>query len=125
MATADLTARLLAFAHVLVEEEYDLSVEELICFLTIASKPGLSVGELASETSLPQSTVSRHLKGLSSRHHHSRGGVGPIQWELKIDSEALVDQRVHPANAKQKALHVNEKGQELLQRFERALKGSS
>ncbi len=118
----DLATRLLAFVQILTDEEISMSTEELLCFLTVATKPGLSVGELAVETKLPQSTVSRYIKRLSARVHRSAGGLGPLQWEFEIGSgEALLSQSVHPENAKQRALHITPQGQELLKRFEGAI----
>ncbi|WP_293397623.1 MarR family transcriptional regulator [Phenylobacterium sp. RIFCSPHIGHO2_01_FULL_69_31] len=118
----DLAARLLEFVRILTDEEISMSTEELLCFLTVATRPGLSVGELAAATRLPQSTVSRHIKRLSARPHRSAGALGPLQWELEIGSgEALLAQAVHPENVKQKALHITAQGQELLERFGRAI----
>jgi len=124
MASANMTARLLAFAQVLVEEDIAMSVEELLCFLTVAAHPGLSVGELAQQTGLPQSTVSRHLKRLCARPRRSKGQFGPLQWELDVGENPMLEQRVHPTNGKQRALHVTRHGEALLDRFESAMNGA-
>lgn len=123
MPTAEMTARLLAFTRIITDEEIDMSAEELLCLLTVAVRPGLSVGELSQQTSLPQSTVSRHLKRLCTPARQSKGELGPLQWELEIGRDPVLEQRVHPTNAKQKALHVTRHGEALLDRFERAMNG--
>jgi len=125
MPRADLAARLLAFTRVLTDEEISMSAEELLCFLTVAVRPGISVGELAEEAGLPQSTVSRHLKRLCARAHRSKGELGPIQWDLEIGSDPLIAQHVHPTNPKQKALQVTRHGEALLDRFEHVMNGAS
>ena len=95
------TERLLVLAKTLAGQALSLSVEELICFLTVAGRPGLSVGELAEAAALPQSTVSRHLKRLSGD---------------------LIAQKVHPLHGRQKALHLSKEGRALLARFDQVLK---
>ena len=85
----------------LAADDLSLSIEELICFLTVAGRPGLSVGELAEAAALPQSTVSRHLKRLSAD---------------------LIAQKVHPLHGRQKALHLSKEGRALLARFDQVLK---
>lgn len=113
--------RLLAFARILISEEVSMSVEELLCFLTVAAKPGLSVGELVQATGLPQSSVSRHLKRLSARSHSAQGRVGPLAWDIEISrGDQLVEQSVHAENSRQKALHVTSHGENLLERFRQA-----
>lgn len=110
--------RLLALTKTLTAKEIAMSADELLCFLAVAVRPGMSVGELVTETGLPQSTVSRHLKRLSSGMRKSKGELGPISWELEFGQEALLEQRVHPDNPKQKALHLAAEGQALMARFE-------
>ena len=102
-----------------------MTSEELLCFLTVAVRPGISVGELAQETGLPQSTISRHLKHLSTTPRRSKGELGPLQWELEIGVDPLIEQRIHPTSPKHRALHVTAHGGALLDRFERALNGGA
>jgi DNA-binding transcriptional ArsR family regulator len=116
----DFTHKLLRAAVLLSAGKWTMSREEERCFLLVATNPGITVGQLAERARLPQSTVSRHLKTLSSRKSIERRGkfIG-IEWSIEAEfgGPEVIDEQIHPINPKQKALFISENGQALLSKI--------
>ncbi|MCA0318125.1 MAG: winged helix-turn-helix domain-containing protein [Proteobacteria bacterium] len=116
----DYADKLLRATVLLSTGKWMMSREEERCFLLVATNPGITVGQLAERARLPQSTVSRHLKALSSRKSiEKRGKFIGIEWSIAAEfgGPEVIDEQIHPINPKQKALFVSENGQTLLSKI--------
>ena len=85
-----------------------LSLPQLICLLTVAAEPGLSVNDLAARISVPQQSASRYVAALLGRYQ-SVVDRGPI--------EPLIRQEVSSDDPRKRALYINEAGYDLLARM--------
>ena len=92
----------------LLSVQGELSLPQLVCLLTIASSPGLSVNELAEQAGLPQQTASRHVSVLMGRYE-AIAGVAP--------SEAMIRQGISDEDPRRRSLFLTPFGQDVVDRF--------
>lgn len=85
----------------------DLSLSQLVAFLTIAIEPGLSVNELADRIGLPQQSASRHASVLLGRYQS-------ISGEPRIP---LILQGISGVDSRKRALFLTEHGELLAKRI--------
>lgn len=78
----------------------------LVCILTVAAKPGLSVNELAEETGYPQQSVSRYAALLLGRYENPMGiSFGP----------ALLEQSINPSDPRRRAIFLTQSGTQFVE----------
>ncbi|MDY0885378.1 MarR family winged helix-turn-helix transcriptional regulator [Dongia soli] len=89
----------------------ELSLQQLIALIAIASRPGLSVNELAEELNLPQQTASRYVSILLGRYQNVSNTV-PVP---------LITQQINDEDPRKRALLLTEQGQQRLNRLLEAM----
>lgn len=89
----------------------DVTANQVIIFLLIAMRPGISQKELMKLTELADGTVSRICGVLSDRGN--RGTVG----------QGLIEIRPSPTSFRSTAQHLSPKGRRLLDAIRKAAKG--
>lgn len=82
----------------------ELSLSQLVILLLLVERPGLSIGEVAEITSLPQQTASRLILQLSGRYQIDPGGA-PVEY---------IRQEVGDDDPRKRALFLTDKGEAVL-----------
>lgn len=99
------TANVAALRDGLRAVQAELSLPQLVCLLTIASSPGLSVNDVADACGIPQQTASRHVSVLLGRYE-TVGGGGP--------AEALIHQGVSDEDPRKRSLFLTQYGEHMV-----------
>lgn len=84
-----------------------LGLPALVVLLCVASKPGLSVNDLAAELGIPQQSASRAVAQLAGRYH-TDGDRPPVEY---------VEQRVKRDDPRSRALFPTDAGREFVRRL--------
>jgi DNA-binding MarR family transcriptional regulator len=79
-----------------------LGLPQLVCLLTIALEPGLSVNELAERTGYPQQSASRYAALLLGRYEN------PVGQNI---SSPLIEQTINPSDPRKRSLHLTRSGE--------------
>jgi DNA-binding MarR family transcriptional regulator len=99
-------ADLMRLRSVLVDV-HAMGLPPLVCLLTIAVEPGLSINDLAERTGVPQQSVSRHVAAL----------LGRYQTDLLANFDPLVEQHINAEDPRKRALHLTPAGREIVARL--------
>ena len=81
-----------------------LNLSHLVCLLTIAAEPGLSVKDLADRTGVPKASVSRYVSVLLGRYQGLEGKP-PTPFIL---------QEISKEDPRCRALFLNDHGREIV-----------
>lgn len=110
--------RIRALAQALGSVEQELTLPQVIALLAIASRPGLSVNDLADAMGMPQQTASRHVASLVGRHHHVSKKLGFLSFELEYSFRRhLVVQEVNQADPRRRALYLSTLGRQVVDKL--------
>ena len=97
-------SRLIALSEALRPYQDQLGLSRLVCLLTIAAEPGLSVTELADRISAPQASTSRYVSLLLGRYQEEKGKI----------PTPLISQEVSKERPRQRALFLSHRGSALV-----------
>ena len=96
--------RLIALRDALRPLQDQLGLSRLVCLLTIAAEPGLSVTELAARIGAPQASTSRYVSLLLGRYQEEKGEI----------PAPLISQEVSKERPRQRALFLTDHGFEFV-----------
>ena len=97
-------SRLIALSEALRPYQDQLGLSRLVCLLTIAAEPGVSVTELADRISAPQASTSRYVSLLLGRYQEEKGEI----------PTPLISQEVSKERPRQRALFLSHRGSALV-----------
>ena len=93
-------SRLISLTDALRPLQDQLGLSRLVCLLTIAAEPGLSVTELAARINAPQASTSRYVSLLLGRYQEEKGEA----------PAPLISQQVSKEKPRQRALFLTGHG---------------
>lgn len=102
------TEAALVVRDALAQVHGSLGLPHLICLLTVAAKPGLSVNDLAEETGYPQQSVSRYAAVLLGRYENPTG----LPFE-----NPLLEQSINPSDPRRRAVRLTRAGTEFVEKL--------
>jgi DNA-binding MarR family transcriptional regulator len=78
-STKQAFARAMSFVRLLRLQSGEMPLQQVDVLLSIASKPGISMTEMATAAGLAQSSVSRNVAALSNYHRAGTPGLGFVE----------------------------------------------
>jgi DNA-binding MarR family transcriptional regulator len=103
--------QLVVLSEALKTIEQELTLPLMICLVSIAKKPGISVNDLASDVGIPQQTASRYIAILLGRYQSATP-----QYD-SLAGNPLVSLEVSAEDPRRRALYLTKRGKLVLKKL--------
>jgi DNA-binding MarR family transcriptional regulator len=92
-------------------QSIDMPAQQILTFLTVAMRPGITMEDLGRDVGISQSSVSRNVAALSKQHRLGKPGADYL--------EAIED----PRERRRKVMYLTPKGRSVMRKALEALTG--